>query len=113
MGQVDGARHLRAAPRYKVFQPTEMRGADGVKRVHLLNLSVGGALVHADEAPALGTVLSVRCGGALISARVAWAAGRRFGVAFDTTLAHSVVERVLSDHHSLVTSASRRIGSLA
>lgn len=113
VGQLDGAHHLRAAPRYKLFQPTEMSGADGARRVHLLNLSTSGALVHAAEAPAPGTSLTIRCGGNLLSAKVAWTLGRKFGVSFSTPLARAQVEQVLGDQQALIASASRRIGSIA
>lgn len=70
----------RAAPRQKVFLPAELVGPEGVRRVHLLNLSASGALLHGEEIPQMGITVRIRCGNELWSARVVWALGKRFGV---------------------------------
>lgn len=90
----DGA-HLRAAPRIKLFQPAEMtRGADAPVRVHLLNLSTGGALIHCDTPPPVGETVRLVCGVALGSARVQWAEGNRFGVKFARPIAPEQVDHI-------------------
>lgn len=91
----DGAR-LRAAPRIKTFQPAEMsHGMGEPLRVHLLNLSTGGALVHASTAPAIGQEVRLTCGIPLGSARVQWTEGNRFGVRFADPIGPEQVDRIV------------------
>jgi hypothetical protein len=112
LGRLDGAHHLRSAPRYKLFEPTEMHVGGAGSRVHLLNLSTGGALVYAATPPAPGTALQLRCGGRVRSARVAWATERRFGVAFASPLGEAEVSGILRAQDAHMASAGRRIGSV-
>ncbi len=74
------------AARHKVFLPAELTGADGAVRVHLLNLSSTGALIHAEVPPIPGMTVRMRCGGATWSARVMWTQGKRFGIMNQTPL---------------------------
>ena len=67
-------------PRHKVFLPAEMRDAQGPARVHLLNLSATGALLHGDSAPAPGAVVQLTCAETNWLARVVWVQQKRFGV---------------------------------
>lgn len=105
--RLDGAHHLRAAPRYKLFQPTNVSVAGLENRAHLLNLSVGGALLYSQDAPAPGTNVRVWCGGDLLSARVVWREDRRFGLAFSTPLAHAKIAEVIAAQDALISGASR------
>jgi hypothetical protein len=76
----------RLAPRLKTFQHAEMTLADDTpQRVHLLNLSTGGALVYG-AAPAIGTQVTLDGEFAIGRARVAWRRGRCFGIAFERPL---------------------------
>jgi hypothetical protein len=95
VGSIDGAHRSRAAPRYKLFQPTAMTTPSGTARVHLLNLSTGGALVHAADPPPAGSLLRLQCGTEQRVARVAWSRGRRFGAAFSLPLSEAQVEALL------------------
>jgi hypothetical protein len=104
--RINGA-HLRSTPRYKLFQPSEMSTEGATRRVHLLNLSAGGALIYASEPPPPGTTLRLYCAARFVAARVAWRDERRFGVAFITPLADTVVSEVIAAHDALVTDASR------
>jgi hypothetical protein len=108
-----GAQDLRATPRHKLFQPTEMTTDGMTRRVHLLNLSAGGALIFAANPPMPGAILQLACGGHSLPARVAWRAERRFGVAFITPLAEAEVSEVIAAQDALVASASRRIDAPA
>lgn len=109
-GDGEAAHDLRAKPRYKLFQPSEMTLSGATTRVHILNLSATGALVHAAEPPAPGTSLRLRPGQGLRPARVVWTRGRRFGVAFSTPLADAQVDSVIADQEALIAEASRRFG---
>ena len=70
----------RGQSRHKVFLPAEMMGAAGSSRVHLLNLSSVGALIHGDAVPRPGEVVRFRCATETWMARVVWAQHKRFGV---------------------------------
>jgi hypothetical protein len=113
MTGIDGTHHLRAKPRFKLFQPVQMIASGGARRVHLLNLSAGGALVHAADPPAPGTAIQLCPGASFRSARVAWTNGRRFGVTFTTPLPDAHVAQVIADQATLVATASQRIAQLA
>jgi hypothetical protein len=91
-----GGAAQRAAPRIKIFQPAEMACASGAPlRVHLLNISAGGALVYAPKVPAVGEHVQLHCGVALGSARVQWAGGNRFGVKFADPIGPGELEAIL------------------
>jgi hypothetical protein len=76
----------RVAKRVKVFQPA-MLVADGrARRVHLLDVSAAGALVHAQEPVAKGAQVRVECAGVVRDAAVRWSEGKRFGLLFERQL---------------------------
>ena len=102
---------LRRALRYKLFKPDAVNIAGDVLRVHILDLSSGGALVYAASPPAIGTRLKLALGAR--SARVAWAVGKRFGIAFDRPLATDQVKAIIAEHDALIQAASHRITPLA
>jgi hypothetical protein len=86
----------RARPRRKLFQPAELDMAGGRGRVHLLDLSESGAQLNAARPPLQGSFVSLSCGDLRRSARVAWVAGRRVGIAFLMPLTSREVEAVLA-----------------
>ncbi|WP_174279435.1 PilZ domain-containing protein [Sphingomonas bacterium] len=86
----------RVATRHKVFLPAEMAGAGGSARVHLLNLSPSGALIHGEEPPPPGATVKLRCAAMLWSVRVVWAQGKRFGVTHAGGLAPAQIELLLA-----------------
>lgn len=67
-------------PRHKVFLPAELRDVHGATRVHLLNLSTTGALLHGEATPNPGTMIQLTCGDTTWLARVVWVQQKRFGV---------------------------------
>lgn len=110
----DDVRLLRAKPRSKLFQPTELRDAGGVtRRAHLLDVSVTGALVHAAEPPRPGETVQLLLGGAQRNAQVMWAEERRFGVRFRLPLTDAQVAEILSAQATVVAEAGRRTGPIA
>lgn len=111
VSRLDGAHHLRATPRYKLFQPTEISTGSTARRVHILNLSSGGALIYAADPPVPGTILRLRCGDRTLPARVAWNDERRFGVTFMAPLASSDVDDVIAAQDALVSAASGRVAA--
>jgi hypothetical protein len=109
----DGAQ-MRATPRVKIFQAGEMRrGAGAPTRVHLLNISTGGALVYADSVPPVGEQVVLACGVPLGSARVQWSSGRRFGVAFTQPIGRAQIEAVIRTQEARVEATTQRLGAIA
>lgn len=109
--EIDGTHHLRAAPRYKLFQPTELVLEGGVARAHILNISAGGALIFASNPPAPGAVLGLQCDGQTLRARVAWNKNGRFGVAFLNPLTdHYVSGLVAAQDAAVAVKAGRSPG---
>lgn len=113
ISEKDGAQ-MRAAPRVKIFQAGEMRcGAGEPARVHLLNISTGGALVYAEHVPAVGEQVQLACGVPLGAARVQWSSGRRFGVAFAEPIGPAKIEAVIRTQEAMVEAAAQRLGTIA
>ncbi len=94
-GDKAGFQSRRAMPRLKIFQPTQMQFGDQSLRVHLLDISVGGALVHVAGPPDIGSRVMLDCAGVDRAAIVRWVGGSRFGIAFDRPLSEAEVERVI------------------
>lgn len=86
----------RGAIRHKVFLPAEMSVSAIVHRVHLLNLSPAGALIHGDVIPLAGAVVQLSCAGATWLARVVWAQNKRFGVVHTATMPAARIEALLA-----------------
>ena len=82
-------------PRHKVFLPAEMTGVAGTTRVHLLNLSLTGALAHGAPVPAPGAIVQLRCGDAHWLARIVWAQDKRFGVVHVVPLGAATVSALV------------------
>lgn len=107
-GLVDGSHHLRAFPRYKLFEPTDLVVGGQKQRVHMLNLSSGGALIHRNEPLAPGTRVRLRCGQNHVSGKVAWASGSRLGLAFLVPLTDDQVMHMLAAQPELAAGTLRR-----
>ncbi|WP_160296798.1 PilZ domain-containing protein [Sphingomonas sp. ERG5] len=105
----------RSARRLKTFQVASMHIGDDVRRVHLLNLSTTGAMVHASDPPAKGASCRLDAAIDLGSAHVTWVSGQRFGVMFDRPLSDASLAILIDGTISNVSagpgivSPSRRI----
>jgi hypothetical protein len=69
--------------RQRLLLTAQMEFVDGVRDVHLLNISATGAKLDSDQAPAPDEIVVLVCGGLRVPGRVAWVTDCRFGVAFD------------------------------
>lgn len=96
----------RGRHRLKLFQPGTVRVSRDLLRVHVLNISLTGALVHRDQPPPPGTLLDIRIGGMERRASVAWASGARFGIQFQIPLTESELHGVIA--HEAADVAERR-----
>lgn len=93
----EDVRRLRAKPRSKLFQPTELRDAAGTpRRAHLLDMSATGALVHAAEPPGPGDTVQLVLAGVARTAQVMWTEERRFGVRFRMPLTDAQVTEIVT-----------------
>ena len=75
-------RRSERAKRVKIFQPMDIQLADRLERIHLLNLSLTGAMAHAEAPPAAGTTINLSDAEDRVVARIVWTNGRKFGLAF-------------------------------
>lgn len=106
-------RELRHEARIKVFQPAEMLDARGEPiRVHLLNLSSGGALVYGESPPVPGDSVRIVCGIDLGEARVAWRAGCRFGIAFAQPLGPTALALLLDQQAAMIRVVAERMATI-
>lgn len=112
MSEYSGQVPAGIAPRFKVFLPLEMRTGAATQRVHLLDLSVSGALAHAVEAPVAGAFVEMLCAEIPRRARVMWAKEHRFGIRFTPPLMQHHVDEVIELQRVAVEQAARRIGRL-
>jgi hypothetical protein len=63
-----------------------MTEAAGCSRIHLLDVSISGALAHAVAPPPPGTRVRIECGELSRGARTCWREASRFGLRFDLPL---------------------------
>lgn len=69
--------------RQRLLLTAQMEFVDGLRDVHLLNISPTGAKLDSDQAPTRDEAVTLICGGLRVPGRVAWVADCRFGVSFD------------------------------
>lgn len=77
---------LRAFPRDKIFQPATLVAGVQSARVHMLDVSRGGAKIHIARAPDVGAPVLLAWAGQRRTAQVAWSAGNRCGLRFNVPL---------------------------
>lgn len=92
---------LRSSARRKLFQPGEMRVAGRAQRMHLLDLSLTGALAYTDRAPPVNAVLELTHPAGLGMARVVWTKGKRLGLAFARPISAQQLDAILADQPTL------------
>ena len=85
---------VRTQPRLKVFQPAELQIGGTATRVHILDLSELGALMHGRVDLDPGKQVTLHCCGWTRSANIAWAASGRFGLRFKLALTAAQVAAV-------------------
>jgi len=109
----EGAQVSRARPRFKLFQPTTMTVGKDLVRVHVLDLSATGALLHHATPPEAGSTVRLECVGSLRPARVVWVKGTRFGISFTLPLSEVQVTEALADQSAMVAAHAQRAGAAA
>lgn len=94
--RLDEEHPQRRTARLKLFEPAEMRHGAQVQRVHLLDLSVAGALLHTTEPPEAGSTVMLVCPRFTRMAKVAWIKERRIGLSFVRTLGKAELAETIS-----------------
>ncbi|HVF94092.1 MAG TPA: PilZ domain-containing protein [Sphingomonas sp.] len=97
------------AQRHKIFQPIQMSCAGEAFRAHLLDLSSTGALAHAEAPPPVGARIALAADLSLGTARVKWASGKRFGIAFTIPLTRAQIDGAIAARRALVAAGTQRL----
>jgi hypothetical protein len=87
---------VRRQPRLKVFQPAQLRVGEASTRVHVLDVSALGALMHGRVDLDPGRQVTLVCCGWTRGASIAWAAGGRFGLRFKEPLTTAQIAAAMS-----------------
>ncbi|WP_260598550.1 PilZ domain-containing protein [Sphingomonas endolithica] len=103
---------IRASPRLKVFFPSQLDGAGGIIRIHLLNISRTGALIYSSQPLEKGQKVSVGSGERAKLAIVAWVSGARAGVEFRLPFHEAELDAFIADQNAALAEAARTIGTL-
>jgi hypothetical protein len=82
-------------------------------RVHLLDLSATGALIHHAAPPAVGATVRLECAGRMRMAHVMWVNGSRFGIAFALPLSEHQLDHALAQQRAMVAAHTQRLGAVA
>ena len=90
-----GSGQERRAPRSKLLMAASLEHEGSIVAVTLRDLSVNGALVEGDHALEPGVPVVLRKNELAVAGQVAWAKGRRAGIAFAIPLAPETVQRHL------------------
>ena len=84
----------RNIQRERLLLTAQMEFVDGVRDVHLLNISALGAKLDSEQTPTPDERVTLICGGLRVTGSVAWIDQNRFGVSFDKPIdARQVVAR--------------------
>ena len=73
----------RHTPRERLLLTAQMEFSDGLRDVHLLNISALGAKLDCEQTPTPDERVTLICGGLRVAGMVAWIDEHRFGVSFD------------------------------
>ncbi|MBZ9647452.1 PilZ domain-containing protein [Sphingobium sp. 3R8] len=85
----------RGAARHKLFEPLALRHAGVLRRAHMLDLSVSGALLHAERPPRIGDGVIIEFQDLAAVGHVIWVRAKRFGVRFDVPLPETALRAML------------------
>jgi len=86
---------VRAA-RHKIFEPASAEMNGETVRVHLINVSHDGALLHLGEGVSSGDRIIVRVRDTDLPALIMWAKPPRCGVRFDRPVSSCLLRTILS-----------------
>ncbi|WNO52975.1 PilZ domain-containing protein [Stakelama saccharophila] len=95
-------RSLRSGPRHKVFLPAEAEFGQARHRVHLLDLSRGGALLHSETPPHYNDHILLLAGPITRRARVTRVLDRKIGIAFVAPLSEEELRDILEEHQTML-----------
>lgn len=85
----------RGVKRLKTFIPAEIISDHSVQRVHVLNLSSTGALIHVGAGTMQADTVVLRINGVDISSAIIWNEDSKRGIVFDTALTAEQRDRMI------------------
>lgn len=100
----------RAAPRARVLLPATLVLTNTSLPCIIENIASGGARVHLERPPRVGSAAYLLCGGLELFGSVAWVDGQRFGMTFDEELPPRVIvaiRRLADEYGRLQTAADQ------
>lgn len=100
----------RRSQRANLLMAATLEHDGGTIAVKLRNLSADGALIEGDDCPPAGAMVIFRKNELEVPGRIAWADGRRAGIAFDTSLDPDSVRRDLPAPRPLRDEIHKRPG---
>lgn len=92
MANSDWRLGMRVAAREKIFEPASLSAGAKSARVHMLDVSTGGAKIHCPTPLAIGASVVLAWAEEERIAHVAWSAGARCGLQFRTPLTTVQIE---------------------
>lgn len=95
MANSDWRLGMRAAVREKIFEPASLATGAKSVRVHLLDISTGGAKIHCPTPLSIGAAVVLAWAGEERVAYVAWSVGPRCGVRFRIPLTADRIETLI------------------
>jgi hypothetical protein len=78
--------------RFKTFWPISLRTAAGTRRVHVLNISVSGAKLHAQQRLNPGETVEILLAGRWWGGIVKWSGGSNCGILFDENVSPETLQ---------------------
>lgn len=87
---------VKRAPRLKVFEPIQLTNGARVLRGHMLNVSITGALVHADASLRAGDIVTIRLRDTDLVARIVRVAGSRLGMMFARPISETMLATLIA-----------------
>ena len=87
---------LRAHVRHKIFQPALVQRGGAASRVHLLDVSRGGAQLHCHTPLEPGADVTLECADRQRPARIVWREGSRHGLQFKVPLDETQVAALIA-----------------
>lgn len=84
----------RKIGRSKIFEPASIDHGGTALRVHILDLSAHGALVHAVNPPPVGSSVALRIADHRIWSKIVWVEVSYFGLSFLMPIQADLVDRI-------------------
>lgn len=88
-------KEIRSRRRLKLFLPVTIQDGNKAERAHLLDISNGGARLHAHVPPTLKQDVTVEWSDVRVRGQVMWVKGNGFGLSFQPPINDDLVTRLI------------------